>query len=177
MTARHKVFVSYHHDNDQEYRDRFESICEDVIESRSVDIGDIDPDLKTETVRQRIRDEYIRDSSVTVVLIGTQTWQRKHVDWEISSSIRDTDKNPRSGLLGFFLPSRSDYGAPKYNPKTIPPRLHDNASCGYAMVYDWITDPSAIQRIIHEAYERKDKITPDNSRSLFSNNRSGSEWQ
>ena len=43
---------------------------------RSVDIGDIDPHLKSETVRQKIRDEYISDATVTVVLIGRHTWQR-----------------------------------------------------------------------------------------------------
>ena len=50
MTLRHKVFVSYHHANDQDYRNKFERMCEGLIESRSVDIGNIDPNLKTETV-------------------------------------------------------------------------------------------------------------------------------
>ncbi len=122
MTKRHKVFVSYHHANDQGYRNEFESLCGDVIVSRSVDIGDIDPNLKTETVRQKIRDEYLRDSTVTVVLIGGQTWQRKHVDWEISSSIRATQYNPRSGLLGIFLPTHPDFNSNKYRPH--PKTLH-----------------------------------------------------
>ena len=29
MTQRHKVFVSYHHTNDQKYRDNFESLFSD----------------------------------------------------------------------------------------------------------------------------------------------------
>jgi len=177
MTDRHKVFVSYHHENDQGYRNRFEQICKDVMVSRSVDIGDIDPNLNTETVRQRIRDEYLSDSSVTVVLIGAQTWQRKHVDWEISSSIRNTEKSPRSGLLGFFLPTHPNYGAPKFNPKTVPPRLYDNVVCKYSLVYDWTEDESQIQRLIHEAFIRKDRLDPDNSRPMYANNRSGPEWQ
>ena len=45
----------------------------DIMVSKSVQIGEINPYLKTETIRQKIRDEYLRDTSVTVVLIGTET--------------------------------------------------------------------------------------------------------
>ena len=107
-TQRHKVFVSYHHANDQYYRNEFEKLfvdIHDVMVSKSVQIGDIDPGLSDDRIRQKIRDEYLRDSTVTVVLIGEQTWQRKHVDWEIGSSIRQTEYSSRSGLLGIILPS------------------------------------------------------------------------
>jgi MTH538 TIR-like domain (DUF1863) len=76
--ARHKVFVSYHHANDQHYRNHFEDIfanTHDIMVSKSVQIGDIDINLTADRVRQKIRDEYLRDSTVTVVLIGSQTWQ------------------------------------------------------------------------------------------------------
>jgi hypothetical protein len=145
--------------------------------AKSVQIGEIDSTLKTETIRQKIRDEYLRDSTVTVVLIGSQTWQRKHVDWEISSSIRDTQLNARSGLLGIFLPSHPDYNKEKYNPNIIPPRLYDNAKCEFANLYDWNTNPNAVQSWIHEAFERRNKINPDNSYPLFVNNRTGNQWQ
>jgi len=82
MTIRHKVFVSYHHENDERYKIIFEKMFGDVYISKSVEIGDIDPNLKTETIRQKIRDEFLRDSSVTVVLVGKETWKRKHIDWE-----------------------------------------------------------------------------------------------
>ena len=71
MNNRHRVFVSYYHAEDQDYRERFEllfSDIHDIMVSESVEIGDIDPNLKTETIRQKIRDEYLRDSTVTVVL-------------------------------------------------------------------------------------------------------------
>lgn len=179
MNNRHKVFVSYHHDNDQYHRNLFENLFTniyDVMVAKSVQIGDIDTSLKTETIRQKIRDEYLRDSTVTVVLIGTQTWQRKHVDWEISSSIRDTQLNPRSGLLGIFLPSYPLTSDNKYNQHTIPPRLHDNVKCGFAKLYKWSNNPSDVQNWIHEAFERRNKINPDNSYTLFVNNRTGNQW-
>jgi hypothetical protein len=177
---RHKVFVSYHHANDQAYRDKFEKLFNerhDILVSKSVQIGDIAEGLKTETIRQKIRDEYLRDSTVTVVLIGTQTWQRKHVDWEIGSSIRETKNSSRSGLLGIVLPTHPSYGKDTYDPYTIPPRLFDNEKCGFAEIYKWSTDPAQVQAWIHAAFERRNKINPDNSYPNFVNNRSGSRWQ
>ena len=61
-TKVHKVFVSYHHiPSDQPYRNEFERLFSDsnqIFVSKSVQIGDIDPNLKPETIRQKIRDEY-----------------------------------------------------------------------------------------------------------------------
>ena len=182
MNNRHKVFVSYHHANDQCYKDRFETLfvkIYDTMVSKSVEEGDIDPNLKTDTIRQKIRDEYLQDSTVTVVLIGSETWKRKHVDWEIASSIRDTEYNPRSGLLGIVLPS---YQSPnedmsKYNPYTIPPRLYDNIVCGFAKIYNWSEDPFVVQSRIHEAFKRRNENPPpNNSRDSFKNNRTGERW-
>nr|VFJ87068.1 MAG: MTH538 TIR-like domain (DUF1863) [Candidatus Kentron sp. H]VFJ88719.1 MAG: MTH538 TIR-like domain (DUF1863) [Candidatus Kentron sp. H]VFJ94990.1 MAG: MTH538 TIR-like domain (DUF1863) [Candidatus Kentron sp. H] len=175
-----KVFVSYHHANDQYYRDRFERLFDyhyDIMVSESVQMGDIDPNLQTETVRQKIRDEYLRNPTVTVVLIGAKTWQRKHVDWEIGMSIRDTEKNPRAGLLGIFLPTHPDYGRDRYNPHIIPPRLYDNVQCEFAKLYHWTESPNRIQSWIHEAFKRRYEITPNNSYPSFKNNRSGTGWQ
>lgn len=179
MTRRHKVFVSYHHANDENYKNIFELRFGNKFNSLisgSVQIGDIDPNLKDETIRQKIRDEFLRDTSVTVVLIGTQTWQRKHVDWEISSSIRNTKANPRAGLVGLFLPSHPAYGKKQYKRGTIPPRLFDNVECDYAVLADWNNDPDIIQELVHKAYLNKSKILPNNSRPLFRRNRSGSQW-
>ena len=178
---RHKVFVSYHHANDQAYKNRFELLFSQVTEamvSRSVQLGDIDPQLKTETIRRKIRDEFLRDSTVTVVLIGTETWKRKHVDWEISSSIRDTQFNPRSGLLGIFLPAYP-LSNNQYNPYTIPPRLYDNVRCEFAKLHKWSENPVEVQQWIHEAFLNRKRINPDNSRPLFANNRPlhQTQWQ
>ena len=158
MSNRHKVFVSYHHKNDEKYRNHFETLFSkiyDIMESKSVQIGDIDPNRNTETVRQIIRDEYLQDSTGTVVLIGTETWKRKHVDWEISASINQTKASDRSGLLGIFLPSHPDHGRDKYNRYIIPPRLYRNVECGFAKLYDWETNPTAVKAWIHEAYNRR----------------------
>lgn len=181
MSDVHKVFVSFH-SADQEWKKRFEKLCKDVIESRSVNDGDIDANQNAQNIRRLIRDNNLRDSTVTVVLVGKLTWQRKHVDWEISSSIRDTEYNPRSGLLGIFLPTRDDYGKEKYDPYTIPPRLYDNAKknsngVSYALLYDWSDQPDTIQKWVERAFQDRKKINPDIRRPMFGKNWSGDRWQ
>lgn len=179
MSNRHKVFVSYHHELDESYKKIFElrfGNAFGAIMPGSVQVGDINPSLPAETIRQKIRDEYLRDTSVTVVLIGAETWQRKHIDWEIGSSIRHTEFNPRSGLIGILLPTYPRADKSKYNCRTIPPRLHDNIACGFASIHNWSEDAATVQGWIHQAYLRKSTKLPDNSRPSFAKNRTGSEW-
>lgn len=179
LAIRHKVFVSYHHANDQFYRDAFEAMFagpSGVFISKSVQIGEIANGLSTDYIRQKIRDEYLRDSTVTVVLVGAKTWQRKHVDWEISSSIRSTLLNSRSGLIGIVLPTHPSFYCEQYDPGTVPPRLANNALCGFASMYKWSTNPFEVSQWIHEAYERRSRLTPDNSYPHFVNNKYGERW-
>lgn len=178
MTDRHKVFVSFHHD-DQWYKDRFVEMMDGYIVDESVHDEDIDDvNLMTETIRRTIRDDFIADATVTVVLVGKCTWQRKHVDWEIGSSLRNTEKNPRCGLLGILLPNHPNYKTKSFSRYLVPPRLADN--CGrdsYALIYKWVDSPRSVQDWIHEAFIRRYDLNPDNGRLQFKRNRSGECWQ
>ena len=106
----HKVFITYHHENDWWYKEELLRINERhaVFIDKSVHVGDISPDLPDLTIRRIIRDQYLRDSSVTILLVGTATWGRKHVDWELYSSMIDGTVNKRSGVLVVNLPSTGD---------------------------------------------------------------------
>ena len=176
---RHKVFISYHHENDELYRNRFERIFADVyniLDSRSVKLGDIPKGLNTDEVARRIRDDYLKDATVAVVLIGEDTWRRKHVDWEIAATVRHTHANPRSGLIGILLPTHPSFGSQGYYTYSLPPRLHYNVECGYAKVYKWNDSPNVVAGWIDEAFERRDEVNPDNSFIRFSKNRKGPRW-
>lgn len=100
------VFTSYHHDNDQHYKD---ALCDwaqrnQIFDDRSVKLGDISENLKSETIRRIIRDGYLGDTTVTLLLVGQATKFRKHIDWEIKSSMIDGRVNPRSGIIVVMLP-------------------------------------------------------------------------
>ena len=179
QTKRPNVFISFHHD-DQKHKDCFVQMMKgDVVDKSVKDRNIDDQNMRTATIRQKIRDNFIADATVTVVLIGPCTWQRKHVDWEIGSSLRKTKKNPRCGLLGILLPNHPDFGKEEYEPRLIPPRLADNCKgdAPYARIYRWPGSPNEVNRVrqwIHRAFKRRKKTPdPDNSREQFSRNRKG----
>ncbi len=105
----HKVFLSYHHGNDQQYKETLVAFAEQngIFIDQSVDTGDLSDDLSDGYIRELIRDGYLRDSTVTIVLVGIQTKNRKHVDWEIYSSMYDGRINKKSGILVIELPEAS----------------------------------------------------------------------
>lgn len=85
-----KAFESYHHENDRAYRSHLAYLASiGAFEDGSVEIGDIDDNLSSETIREIIRVEYLRDTQVTILLCGTETRHRKHIDWELKSSMID----------------------------------------------------------------------------------------
>ena len=175
---RHKVFISFHHD-DQKYKDRFVQMMKGNVVDKSVEDGDIDDqNMRTATIRQKIRDNFIADATVTVVLIGPCTWQRKHVDWEIGSSLRKTKRNPRCGLLGILLPNHPNFRSETFNRRLIPPRLADNCKgdAPYARIYRWSGSPNEVNRVrqwIHQACLRKNGKLPNNRYPQFGDNRHG----
>ncbi len=119
----HNVFISYHHANDQSYKEYLIKMNEkySIFIDGSVDTGDISDDLTDEEIRRKIRDEYLRQSSVTIVLIGTETKRRKHIDWEIMSSMIDGKINKKSGILVITLPTTgcNYYSATHENEKEV----------------------------------------------------------
>ena len=107
----HNVFISYHHANDQLYKDELIKLGNSfgLFSDESVDTGEISEDLDDQIIRERIRDEYLRDSTVTVLLVGLETKYRKHIDWELYSSMFAGTRNRKSGVLVVNLPSTGCY--------------------------------------------------------------------
>ena len=175
-SGRHKVFVSYYHKDDQHYRNRFEQLFGHLFVSKSVRPGDISTDVRTDYIKRLVQQDYVSDTSVVVVLVGKNTWGRKHVDWEISAGLSKKVRG-YSGLLGILLPEFPLTPDGKYRYDDIPPRLADNCKTEYAKVYkwDWICEyESRIKSAVEEAFEKRvtelHKI--DNSKLQFVNNRS-----
>ena len=87
-TKRHKVFISYHHDLDEDWKSRFVRMMGDRIIDKSIYLGEIvDTNYPTADTLRHIREGYISEASVAVVLVGPRTWQRKVCrlgDWRCS---------------------------------------------------------------------------------------------
>ena len=181
QVPRHKVFISYYHEDDQEYKNRLVQALDSKMVDKSVSQGDIhDEGLPLDEIRRRIRDDHIADATVTIVLIGPCAWQRKHVDWEISASIIDRRNNDRCGLMGLLLPNHPSYRKrpEDRNLRLIPPRLERNVSgdSPFAVIYDWPQNGLARKVLpkIHQAFRRRNQTPwPDDGLERFVNNRRG----
>lgn len=164
----HRVFISYHHANDQWYKEELIRWGEEhgIFIDDSVHSGDIPDYWDDERIRVTIRDEYLRTSSVTILLVGTMTWARKHVDWELYSSMRDSEINKKSGLVVVMLPSTNCthvYAAhegektdvfttiPSYGWRPVNSREQCNNDYPYLpdRIIDQIMDPNARVSIIN----------------------------
>ncbi len=116
MFNRHKVFISCHYQEARKYKDALESWNDyaDIFDNESVQEHEIHDSYPDEQIRRIIRDYYIRDSTVTIVLCSPDIRTRKFVDWELHATMYDTQKNPKGGILAISLPdARNDeYAAP-----------------------------------------------------------------
>ncbi|MGL6099837.1 MAG: TIR domain-containing protein [Fusobacteriaceae bacterium] len=106
-SVRTKVFISFYFNEAEDQKKELESILGDDIINKSVGDGEISDDLTDEQIREIIRDEYLKDSTVTIVLVGEKTKERKHVDWEIYASMYDKKEgHTKSGILVIDLADR-----------------------------------------------------------------------
>ena len=205
---RHKVFISYYHADDQYYKNNLINMREydyygniqSIFEDYSVHENEIDDTgLSSERIRQIIRDEYIREATVLILLCGQNTKRRKHIDWEIHAAMFDTQLNPKMGILVINLPtiqqpfragenedkplvapyptswcsisSRQEYEA-RY--PYMPSRIIDNFVKGVPIsVVDWDTianDTNRLKQIIDNAFQRRKTNEYDHSTPLRRNN-------
>jgi hypothetical protein len=155
--VRRKCFISYHH-ADQDEVDQFIRHFDheqDAFISRGLGqemSQDIIDSTDTDYVMRRIRELYLRGSSVTLVMIGRCTWARRYLDWEIQASLRRGENTTPNGLLGIKLPS--------YNGSGYPNRLNLNlkqpgqTDC-YARSIDYPTNTQQLVASIEAAFQRR----------------------
>jgi hypothetical protein len=173
--TRHKVFVSYCHRDDQNYREHFEEKFSHLFISKSVKPGYINDKVSDQYIKRLIQEDYLSDTSVTVVLIGRNTCCRKHVDWEISATL-NKKVGGYSGLIGILLPDFPFTPEGEVQARYVPPRLADNVESGYADLYswDWICQnesniKSAMDKAFSKSNNESHKIA--NSQRQFIRNR------
>ncbi|MED3202432.1 TIR domain-containing protein [Bacillus toyonensis] len=157
----HKAFVSYHHGNDQARANHLRSTYGEnntlIDRSLPAELDSNDNDY----ILGEIRTKHLKDSTVTIVLIGSETANRKWVDWEIYSSLRPYGKRTVNGLLGIYLPTAGK----------VPARLQDNIDSGYAITMKWENISWQLESKINEAFDnRKNTHLIDNTRTRRTNN-------
>lgn len=143
----HKVFISFHHENDQKQADYIRSHYgeDNTLIDRSLDEAYIG--MTDEQILSAIRTEHLKDSTVTIVLIGKDTAKRKWVDWEVNSSLRPYGDRTVNGLLGIYLDKDNE----------VPARLQDNIDSGYAVTMNYSDISTKLKDKIEEAYNNRNK--------------------
>ncbi len=173
--TRHRCFVSYHHADELEVRTFIELFDHgrDVLISRGIGAsmpGDVLDSNESTYIMRRVRDLYLNDATVTIVLVGRCTWTRKYVDWEVAASLRNSPNSRRNGLLAITLPSIADDSG-----RQLPPRVADNVSGeeGYARWWKCPSGAAQLARYIQIAYDERTARSHlvDNARTLYSYNR------
>ena len=113
----HKCFISYKKE-DREYRD---SLVRLMNQSDIIDKS-LDYVIKSEDgdyICYKIRQDYLKDSTVTIFLIGEHSKEDDGKDylgrdnnffikWELQASLYNGFRNTRNGMLGIVLPSMYD---------------------------------------------------------------------
>jgi len=175
-SIRHKVFISYHHD-DQSEVDRFISLFDekhDIFLTRALGT-EMDPSIinsdDVSYVMGRIRELYLRDSTVTIILVGKCTWARRFVDWEIQASLRRGEKYTPNGLLGIVLPSAKEK---PIAPNRLKINLADkDGNKLYARWYHYTYDKDTLAVRIDDAFNARTtrRHLIENPRARFTYNR------
>lgn len=163
---RRKVFISFHHGNDQGWFERFRNTFGtgyEVFYDNSLD-GHVRSD-DAEYVDRKIREDYIVGSSITIVLCGAETWKRKYVDWEIYATLYH-----KHALLGIALPTASRNVQSQI---VVPDRLHVNIKSGYAQwLPTWPPDATALKTVIEAAIAKSAQtLRIDNSAAKMQRNK------
>lgn len=173
--TRHRCFVSYHHDDEVEVREFIDTFdhTQDIFISRGIGAsmpGDVIDSENSDYIMRRVRELYLNDSTVSIVMVGQCTWARKFVDWEIASSLRNTATSRRNGLMAVTLPSVANFAS-----RELPSRVADNVNgdAGYARWWKYPSSAEALANYIEIAFAARNRLNHlvRNDRELFSYNR------
>src|SRR5437588_9828288 len=150
--VRHRVFLSYHGD-DKEAVDAFVNQFDD-LEDSFIDLGILMPDEIVDSddddyVMRRIREEFLEDTTVTMVVIDDCTWSRQFVDWEVQASLRQSADGKPNGLLTILLEPGATEGK-------LPPRVRTNVDSGCAYFYARPSTGSNLNAWIEDAYDARE---------------------
>ncbi len=155
--TRHKCFLSYHSEDADEVADFVDAFGTAFI-PKVIGISEEDPLISssnTDYIMDRIREKYLTDSTVTMVLMGKCTWARRFVDWEVYSSLHRGKVNRLNGLMAVNLPSITASDVSK-----LPPRVDDNlprtnGPDRFARWYQYPTTASEVQGWVDNAFDAR----------------------
>ena len=116
----------YHHDDGDaaaDFVDEFGPLFERTYTRGVTDGDDFVDSPADDLILHSIRDRYVRDASLAILLLGETTWSRRFVDWEIAAVLSPRGAQPLP-LMAVCL----DRLPPRLPPRLLPTRHFEGQS-------------------------------------------------
>lgn len=192
-----KIFISYYHKSEQKEKNKLSKLFKQLyseyftLKDKSLKPKDVvNGPYNDREIFKILREKFIKDSDVTIVILGKYTKDRKFVDWEVGSSLslygslgRRKKKNDLIILLtdDFIEKEKAknpDFKGENYslliNEQNSGQRIFDNVDNGYATVKsfrDMWSNPNELKKLINKPQDNSKKvISPDNKSQLKTKN-------
>lgn len=154
MSIKRTVFISYYGNDETKVTDFITNWAKkrSVFIPKVLGVSDKDDIINSndsDYVMRQIRQNYLGDSTVTIVLVGTCTHSRRYVDLEIKSSLTQGENHTPNGLIAIFL---------NHNNEILPKRLADNFNpnkTSYAKCYSQPKSAQELRGWIEDAFEAR----------------------
>ena len=148
---RRQCFISYHKADDaavQRFVDRFDNVHDTFIRRAILMPEEIVNSGDDDYVIGQIRQRFIGDSTVSIVMVGQCTWSRKFIDWEVQASLRQPANGLPNGLMAVLLDPSTTEGV-------LPERVKLNIDSGYAKFYPYPDSAMTLSSWIEDAYSAR----------------------
>jgi hypothetical protein len=168
------VFISHFREDKVEVDAFIQKFCheENVFIPRVLGANENDnfiDSYNTDYVMTQIRQNYLNDSTVTIVLIGSCSHSRRYIDWELKTSLRQGTYTP-NGVVGIILPSK---GKSAYFPERLASNWKEGNTDCYAKVWIYPSTAESLHNYIEDAFSarvsRKHLIS--NSQNMMKRNK------
>jgi hypothetical protein len=151
LVPKRKVFISYYHGDQmsaQMFVNTYGRGPNNVLIPKALGLSYGDDQIQSNSpdyVMDQIRERYISDSTVQIVLVGPCTHSRRYIDWEIKRSL-----SHGNGLIGILIPP--------HNSAHLPERFTENwareGNC-YARYNFYPASADQLRGWIEDAYEAR----------------------
>lgn len=148
ITKKLNIYISYFHVD--EY---FKNLLNDMIgENYNIKSSPQDCHIKNNFNEyiEELNKNNDEEENVFIVLVGTDTYRSKNVDWEIEFGLQH-----HYSLMGLCLPTNDDYKKNTCTPSYMPKDLYNNLYSGYASYFDWTDDFCDLEDYINISINNK----------------------
>lgn len=177
MDFNEKVYLSYDLDDRLEveaFLDEFDFLNDSVLHRNFAELPvDIVKNSDKHEVIHHLREQYLKDSAVTLLLLGKCTFAKRAVDLELMASLhggRDDMATAAergtlpNGLVAVMLKSYDENGFPSRLNENL---VVDERELPYAVVIPYPDSKEALAEAVQEAAERRRDKVPNNTPTML----------